>query len=391
MNKILRLLNEQPFAKALLEKGEVFLVGGIVRDSILNKNSKDIDLLVTGIPINQLEKLLSQFGRVDLVGNSFGVLKFKPNGMDLAEPIDIAIPRTEVKNGVGHKDFKVIASHDIPIEMDLKRRDFTCNSIAMKLDGTVIDPFNGREDLTNGVLRMVDEVAFNDDPLRMLRAVQFSSRFALTVDPTTFKAIRDSVGTIKSITVERVLIELDKIQKKGDAKIGFDLLVKTGLFEQIFGFEEDFSNVAFEQIKSRGDFFSTLLRSFPDKSDAFLKILKGDIETAKELKAIQFGFENASLFIKQNRAVAFDMFKISKLSFDSGILPNALKRAIEELKNGHFPKTLSELAVNGDDLIELGFKGREIGDMLSMMLKAVLEDKCGNRRNELLNLIKDDK
>jgi len=390
LDELIKTLNNQMFMKSLQEKGNVFLVGGIVRDSFLNKKSKDIDLLVTGITTVALELMLNPYGNVDRVGQSFGVLKFVPSGMKLDEPIDIAIPRTENSTGIGHKDFDVIASHDIPVEMDLKRRDFTINAIALNLNGQIIDPFNGLDDLEKKLIRMVNPIAFTDDPLRMLRAIQFASRFEFSIEKNTFEAINEKAETIKHITSERILIELEKIQTKGNIKNGIMLLTESGLFKHIFGFESDFSNVSFNDIKIRADFFFTLLKDTEIKHEAFKTILKGDIDTADTIKAIQLGFENVTDNIVTNRNVAFMMNKISEQSLDSGILPDNLKVVMQELKSGKFPLTMKNLAVNGNDIIDLGFKGIEIGRILNFALLNVFSERIQNKKEDIINLIKNE-
>lgn len=373
-DNILKKLNSEEFVKELRVKGEVFLVGGIVRDTILEKQCKDIDLLVSGIPISELIVILQQFGHVDQVGKSFGVIKFIPTDMQLTEPIDIAIPRTECKTGVGHADFDVVANHDIPVIVDLKRRDFTINAIAVNLDGTVVDPFNGLADIKNKVIRMVDDIAFADDPLRMLRAIQFASRFKFHIETNTFASIVQHADDIKSISANRILIELDKIQLKGDPKIGLNLLAYSGLFKHIFGCDTDFENIAFDTITNKGDFYFTLLKDFEHKSTVYKQILSGDTATAKVIDAIQYGFDNAYSDTKYNRRIAFEMYKIASGSFSTGIVPVALLAAIAELQSGLYPKTISELAMSGDDLLKLGFKGKEIGIVLNTLLDMVYAD-----------------
>lgn len=389
---LLQKLNAQDFIKELLKNGNVYLVGGVVRDSLLNHECKDIDLLASGISMQKLTDLLLQFGKLADVGKSFGILKFVPNGMELDEPIDIAIPRIESCNGTGHKDFNVISNHNIPIELDLSRRDFTVNAITVHLDGTIIDPFNGLHDLSSKTIKMVDEIAFTDDPLRMLRAIQFASRLNFDIELNTLSAIKEKAHTIKFITPERILIELDKIFNKGSVKIGFDLLNKSGIYKQIFGFDPNFKTVDFGVIKTRSDFYFSLLNYFPNKSDAFLKILKGDVQTAKCLDAMQFAFDNVHTNIEfhegLNRIVAFDMFKMSELSFESGVLPAGILDAVHELTSGKFPKRLNELKIDGNDMIRLGFKNKEIGDSLRFALVNVLMENANNNKEELIALIK---
>ena len=138
--KILDFLNSQKFIKHLKNKGaEIYLVGGIVRDHFLNKASKDIDLLVLNMSLEKIQKELKNFGIVDILGESFAVIKFKPTGYK-GEPIDIAIPRIDVKKEKGHKGFDVI-TEGVSLKDDLYRRDFTINSMAMELNGVLIDPF----------------------------------------------------------------------------------------------------------------------------------------------------------------------------------------------------------------------------------------------------------
>jgi len=389
LTTVLTDLNKQAFIKHILKQGDVYLVGGIVRDSFLEKENKDIDLLVTGIPTDVLISLLMPFGKVDAVGKSFGVLKFMPLTMNLTEPIDIAIPRTEklILGGTSHTDFEVIASHDIPVEVDLKRRDFTINAMAVKMDGTLIDPFGGMKDLATKTIKMVDDVAFTDDPLRMLRAVQFASRLAFTIDQVTLSAITTKVHTIQHITPERVLIELEKMQQKGDAHYGITLLVMTGLYKQIFGVELDLDCLGETDLSIRGDFFYKLLTPFEDKAEAFLTLLKGDTDTAKCLRALQAGENGDYSTITMCRLVAFKMNKISEQSMVTEIMHAQLTKAIFELVTGKFPRTLKDLAITGEDLLAVGLVGKQVGDALEKALIAVMFEQVENKKEDLMKLI----
>lgn len=210
-------MNTLPF-KAEIEQagGKIYSVGGAVRDGILNKPSKDLDLLITGLPLDKIEQILTKYGRTDNVGKSFGIIKF--NHPKLGE-LDIAIPRTERANGQGgYQGFDVVADHELPIEKDLERRDFTINAMAKDSDGNMIDPYNGQQDLKDKMIRMVNPQAFKDDPLRMIRAVQFAARFGFGIEPQTMEAIKENAARIKEISPERILIEFDKIIKANKIK-----------------------------------------------------------------------------------------------------------------------------------------------------------------------------
>jgi tRNA nucleotidyltransferase/poly(A) polymerase len=385
-------INELPFKQEIENLGgKLYSVGGAVRDKFLGKDSKDLDVLITGISFDELEKLLSKYGRVDAVGKSFGILKFKPQGS--SEEIDIAIPRTERATGEGgHKGFEVTSDHALPIEKDLERRDFTINAIAKDAAGNIIDPYGGQEDLKNKIIRIVNPQAFSDDPLRMLRAVQFAARFGFMIEPKTEQLIKSNASRIKEIPAERILTELDKIVKKGDVLYGADLLRETGLYEQIFGSkspvgsEDHWDLDAWNNVKTMGEYIYLLVSPVQENpAEFYKKVLKGDIPTYKEIQALQTGFKNVSDNPIKNRVVAHNMYTISPESLNSKILPQQLLVAAEELNSGKYPKGFKELAVTGNDLIDKGLSGKELGDKLKSILLSVYSDAVKNDRNELLN------
>jgi tRNA nucleotidyltransferase/poly(A) polymerase len=176
-------------------QARVYLVGGVVRDVVAGKqvrDSKDIDMVVSGVPQETLQTFLESIGRVSLVGNVFGVLKFRPP--NTKEEIDIALPRTEVKRGErgGYRDVHVDVDHLLPIEKDLERRDFTINAMAIDLSaGVLIDPFGGREDMYQRVIRAVGDpqMRFAEDRTRILRAIRFAACFGYTIEKRTWDAL----------------------------------------------------------------------------------------------------------------------------------------------------------------------------------------------------------
>ena len=214
--------------------GRVYMVGGTLRDFLLGKVYKDLDLLVTGLPQNDLMRLLRRRGRVQRVGQAFGVLKFQPREWD-GSPIDIALPRVETSTGIGHRDFKVAFDHTLPIETDLERRDFTINAMALDLlDERLINPFGGHADLEQRVLRQVSPMAFPEDPLRMLRGVQFASRFGLRVEPETWSAMSAHAALINTVAPERIAMELQKLFQAPKPSHGFVLMHEVGLLPHLF-------------------------------------------------------------------------------------------------------------------------------------------------------------
>lgn len=382
-------IQQLPFKDEIYQRGgKIYSVGGAVRDEFLGKESKDLDILITGIPMNDLSELLKKYGKVSEVGESFGIIKFKPQGSN--EDIDIALPRTEIPTGQGgHKGFDVKSDHSLSIEDDLIRRDFTINAIAKDIEGNVIDPFDGQKDLQNKLIRVVNPQAFSDDPLRMLRAIQFSSRFDFNIESNTMEMIQKNAHRIKEISPERILIEFEKIVNKGDAQEGAVLLKQTGLFKHIFGKEGSvLVSSNWNHVNTMGEFIWLLSHHILENPAEYYKNqLNGDVDTYKEIKAYEIAFNSVSDNQAKNRLVVNAMYGVSPQSLESKILPQPIQKAVQELKSGHYPLSLKQLAINGNDLIQLGFKGQEIGKTLKNLLFNVYSDKVKNNKENLLNLI----
>lgn len=221
----------------ILTRGRIYEVGGAVRDRFLapDLKVKDRDYLVTGIPYDDLTSLLRRHGRVDLVGRSFGVIKFTEHRRDQSFTFDVALPRREHSTGVGHKDFAVDFDPQLPVEVDLTRRDFTINAMAVALDNEqLIDPLGGLADLNEQRLRMTSPDSFSEDPLRMLRAIQFAARFEFDIEPATFAAIQAQASLIRTVSAERINEELVKLLTRSERpSIGFRFLHQSGLLGEI--------------------------------------------------------------------------------------------------------------------------------------------------------------
>ena len=189
--------------------GRSFYVGGFVRDALLNRENKDVDMEVHGITPRQLEEILDALGQRMTIGESFGIFSLKGHSLD------IAMPRKEEARGSGHKDFAVFVDPFIGTEAAARRRDFTVNALMQDvLTGEILDHFGGEADLKAGVLRHVDDNSFTEDPLRVLRAAQFAARFALQPDPQT--VILCSRMPLKHLPRERVEGELKKALLKAE-------------------------------------------------------------------------------------------------------------------------------------------------------------------------------
>lgn len=237
-NKLAEKIRSLPADPAFPDREpRALLVGGFVRDALTGTVSKDADIEVYGVSPERLENVLQQLfpGKVDMVGRSFGVMKvFLGNGLDL----DISIPRRESKTGKGHKDFAIEGDPDMTVKEAARRRDFTMNSIAADpLTGEILDPFGGAEDIKNRVLRVTDPERFQDDPLRVYRAVQLSARLNFTIEPKSFALMHEMVerGDLEALAPERVTEEWKKLLLKSEKPSqGFEWMRKLGILEKYY-------------------------------------------------------------------------------------------------------------------------------------------------------------
>jgi tRNA nucleotidyltransferase (CCA-adding enzyme) len=205
--------------------GRALVVGGWVRDQLSGRKAKDLDLEVFGVPAAELRALVSRFGPVDPVGESFTVYKIGS--------VDVSLPRRESKSGRGHRGFLVDGDPTMSVEEAARRRDFTINAIAWDpINGEYLDPYDGRGDLARRVLRVVDETTFGDDSLRVLRAMQLVARFDLEVSPHTLALCRSI--PLDDLPAERVWGEFEKLLLLPDRPSrGFRFAREAGIVEHL--------------------------------------------------------------------------------------------------------------------------------------------------------------
>lgn len=219
--------------KTLQENGvKPILVGGCIRDYFLNKPLKDYDIELFGCnDLNKIETLLAQFGKVKLVGKSFGVFKLQCEKFEF----DFALPRTEKKISKGYTGFEVQSDGFLSFEKASLRRDFTINSIGYDYSlQTFLDPNKGLKDLENKILRHIKDESFIEDPLRVYRAIQLCARFDLTLDEKTFSLCQSMVkeGVLKELSHNRIFEEFKKLLIQAPKpSIGFELLKKLDILE----------------------------------------------------------------------------------------------------------------------------------------------------------------
>lgn len=204
---------------------QVYLVGGAVRDKLLNIQSKDNDYVVIG----ETPEVMEALGFLP-IGSDFPVY-LHPNTKE-----EYALGRTERKNGKGYTGFVVDASPNVTLEEDLARRDLTINSMALDENGTIIDPFNGQDDLKNKILRHTTQ-AFVEDPVRVLRIARFLARYGSdwSIHPSTTALMHElkNKGELEHLVPERVWLETEKALGEKHPELYFQALDGLGIFPEI--------------------------------------------------------------------------------------------------------------------------------------------------------------
>lgn len=227
-----------------------YLVGGCVRDLYLKNPTKDIDIEIYDIAPDTFEELMKNIGAQG-VGKNFFVYKYKD--------FDLALPRKESKVSSGHQGFEVQIVND---EKEAsKRRDFTMNALMMNLfSGEVLDFWGGKEDIKNRILKHIDDKAFCEDSLRVLRAVQFCARFDLQIHPQTLKFMKEL--SIADLSKTRIFWELKKFFKAKFLHVGLKYFYELGLFEKVFSLHVEKNQYANMQQKLENADFLEELREY---------------------------------------------------------------------------------------------------------------------------------
>lgn len=232
-----QLFNEQimQIAKQIREKkGNLYLVGGAVRDYLMGIEPHDMDFCVTGLSFIEF---VSLFPSARMQGKDFPV--FAMDGFEFA------LARTERKIGDKHTDFEIQADKSVTIEEDLKRRDITANAIAINvLDGNIVDPYDGKKDIENKIIRMVSP-AFREDPLRVYRVARFASSLGFEVDFETIQSMQNMKSELVHLPAERVFTEFRKALVSSHPSCFFEVLRKANVLD--VHFKELFDLIGVEQ------------------------------------------------------------------------------------------------------------------------------------------------
>lgn len=359
----LQLLKENGF------KG--YIVGGAIRDYLMNKEPHDIDI-TTDASKTEIIKIFKNYRTVD-VGTEFGTV--------LVFIIDIPLEITPHRSESNYLDHRHPANVTFVKDLreDLSRRDFTINAIAYSPDTSFIDYFNGKEDIDHKIIRTVGDadLRFNEDALRILRGIRFASTLGFEIEDHTDSAIHNNKDLLKYISMERKIIELKKILSSNVHPFlnnYLDVLNTFVSFKETDEITDKFNNWILK--------FSYLLNdSFADRLSS-LKLSNDEIKLIKTLiRAKTVNFDDDYLFVK---TVSETAFKSELLSFKS-----VLDEKDYELKRNLLKdRIIDELYINGYDLMELGYLGKDIREILNKLKDAVYHGYVKNRKSSLLEYLK---
>lgn len=352
------------------------LVGGCVRDYFLKLPIKDYDIeIFNATSFEQVEKTLKKFGKVNLVGKSFGILKLNIDALDNLE-FDFSFPRVEQKIGNFHKDFEVTTNGNLTFKEAARRRDFTINAIGYDFfKNEFLDPFGGIDDLKNKIIRHVDDKTFCEDSLRVYRAVQFACRFEFGIDKKTQDLCKKIVfeDDLQFLSKERIFEEFKKLfLKSNKPSIGFKLTKEFGILGKYFSeletndFENRLKNIdtlaKILKDKNIGDFRKlylcyTCLCSGLDENKVltFLEKITCDKRFIKNILLLS---QNSLPNTKKDLKRISLKLKIEDLIFLNLAENQASKEILEILemaKNLDILDKPIKAIIKGEDLIKLGF------------------------------------
>lgn len=424
--KILNKLNEY---------GKGYIVGGAIRDILLGLKPKDVDF-TTNLPYEILKNLFSEYTPKE-TGKSFGVLRVRINNIDY----EIAKFREDIYG----KEEKVSFVDDI--KNDLARRDFTINAMAYnEIDG-IIDLYGGQKDIENKIINFVGnaEERIIEDPLRVLRAFRFMSRLNFSLSENTIEAIKKQKSLLNGIPKERITMEFSKLLLGDNIKNTLTLMKNTGVLEIIipefkatYNFDQCnphhnldlFNHIINVVSKVPADLelrYSALLHDmakpivqiFDEEGiahyktheivgadmardiltrlklpvkliDTVVEIIKKHMVLYKDITDKKFnkllsemGYDNLWRLIEHCNAD--NSSKNNEVVSTENDLHERLKRAVEK----QMQVTVNDLAINGKDLIELGFNGKEIGQIKKELLDKYLSEEIQNEKEKMLNYVKE--
>lgn len=378
---------------------EAFVVGGCIRDLLLKKTPCDWDIASSATP-SDIIKIFSEHRTIPTGIKHGTVTVLSENG-----PVEITTYRIDGEYHDFRRPVEVTFSGNI--SDDLSRRDFTVNAMAYNPQIGFIDLFDGHRDLANKTIRCVGqaEVRFREDALRIMRALRFAAVLGFDIEASTSSACFECRHLLENIAKERIAAELSKLIMADNP---FDILVKySSIFADIFDFD-------IKKNANRWEANAKALCRAEKNLPLRLSLLLDGFDHYKILKALKFDNKTLSAVKTINKYIDVDFFArpsfikeiLSQIGTDDFELVmkskyakfpqnfsklNLISQVFEQiiLENQCF--SIKQLAINGNDLKNLGANGREIGRLLKILLAAVISGQCENTQKELIKYIEGEK
>jgi tRNA nucleotidyltransferase (CCA-adding enzyme) len=387
---------------------DAYAVGGAVRDELLGLEPKETDFLVPGVDHASLRTALEPHGRVEdleVAGQLVGI-RLYPREREIraiaSAGIELAPPRAERSTGPGRHEFVIVADPSIPVEEDMRRRDFTVNAMARRLEtGEIVDPFGGRSDLERRILRTVTPRSFAEDPLRLVRGLRFVSQLDLDPDEQTLAQMRAEAPSVKLVSGERIggglrddgLGELSKLLLGPHPAKALRIARDTGVLAELI---PELDRVELEVVQRAADAgvslpvrLAALLRDEPVAGPVLRRLryptqLRDHVIRLCRARGVSVDGPVDELFARRflrehGDRLAFDLLDLKRAE-DADI--ERLRALLERERSS--PHHIRDLAVDGSDLIGLGFReGPALGRALETLLDEVVENPQLNKPDVL--------
>lgn len=393
--------NVENIIGSLEEHGfEGFAVGGCVRDSLLKKTPKDWDITTDALPVDMKKIFKKTFD----TGIAHGTVTVLMDGVGY----ELTTYRIDGNYSDGRHPDSVSFSKSL--SEDLCRRDFTINAMAYSNKKGIVDLFDGRKDLQNGIIRAVGDAKkrFDEDALRMLRAVRFAAQLGFKIDDDTFEAIKEKAKLLSKVSKERIFVELNK-SLCGDFAQNIKMVYTSGLYRYI---GKEFAKLD----KSIYNFYP---RKFHNKKHMYWAVFLENIENVEAVKKILFELKsdnatrnNTYLLVKELKnplpssdedirwslhRIGADLFcdyieilKSDKKNVDILDKIDTIENRYSLILKENHAYEISMLDITGKDLMDIGIsKGPKIGEVLEFLLKKVIENPLNNEKSSLLRLAKE--
>lgn len=362
---------------------EAFIVGGCVRDSLLGDEPKDYDITTNALP-TQVEQLFSDLKVVE-TGIRHGTVTVIIN----KEPYEITTYRTDVRYSDHRHPDEV--RYALTLGEDLSRRDFTVNAMAYDEENGLIDSFNGVNDLNEGIIRCVGDpdTRFNEDALRILRCIRFASRYGFRIEENTESALFRNRELLRYVSVERIATEFNEIITSNKAN---EYLSRYRIiFETVMPQLEDLDFSLVGKVKRRLYMRISALFVLDDSLSAvgMLRHMHYSNKIIDEVSTLldhvdsplETDYDIRRMFFEIGIKATNDLLSLKKARGDD-LDYGMIRKRIRELRKSFIAR--DQMNINGDDLMILGYRGREIGQILDDLYEQILRDEIKNDHEELM-------